>query len=181
MEEFFEAFSDPESLDLIRRYEKMLDDKEHVFFDVDEFEEIIDYFFIKNDMKMAMRAINEALDQHPNAPSVILKKAQLFIQTGKDAKALLLLKETEVLDTSDFDLFMLKGSLYSQLGKFEKAIAEYKRAVRECDELDEIYTSIAFEYENLGKYEKAIDFLILALERNPQNEAACMSFHFAAK
>ena len=42
-------YLDPETVSLIRRYEKMLRNEEHLFFDVDEFEDILESVLIEND------------------------------------------------------------------------------------------------------------------------------------
>ena len=127
MEEPFESYFDGETLSLVRRFEKMLQQDQHFFFDVDEFEEIIEYYFFKNEQRKAFMTINQALEQHPGATSILLKMAQFHVNAKKDHEALRILKEIEHNDSADSDLHLAKGNLYSQLEKPEKAIEEYKK------------------------------------------------------
>ena len=172
MEEYFDSYPDPETQELVNRFEKMLRNDKHFFFDIDEFEEIIDYYLFKNDLKNAGVSIDYSLIQHPASTSLLLKKAQLFVYSNKNEKALKILKEMDHLGYSDYDLHLIKGNLYSQLEKYEKAIEEYSKAIHGSDDLDEIYSNIAFEYENLGKYDRAIEYLLMALDCNPENDSA---------
>lgn len=181
MEEPFESNFDGETLALVKRFEKTLQQDQNAFFDVDEYEEIIEYYFFKNEQKKAHLSIRQGLAQHPESTGLLLKLAQYCVNANKDHEAFRILKETDLTEGSDHELFIAKGNLYSQLEKPEKAIEEYKMALRGADFIDEIYSSIAFEYENLGKYDNAIDFLLKALEINPENEAALYELSFCCE
>jgi len=181
MEEPFESYFDNETLSLVRRFEKMIQQGQHLFFDIMEFEEIIEYYFFKNDQRKALLSINQALEQHPETTSILIKLAQFHINANKDREALRILKDIEHCDALDSDLHLAKGNLYSQLEKPEKAIEEYQKAITGAEYLDEIYSSIAFEYENTGKYDLAIDYLLKALQLNPENDAAIYEFAFCCE
>lgn len=49
------------------------------------------------------------------------------------------------------------------------------------EELEEIYSTIAFEYENLGEYGNALTFLNKALNKSPESEALLLKSAFATK
>jgi tetratricopeptide (TPR) repeat protein len=181
MEESFDSYFDGETLSLVGRFESMIREEQHFFFDVDEFEEIIEYYFYKSEQRKAFLTINQALEQHPGCPSILLKLAQLKVNIHKDHEALRILRELDHMETSDSDLHMAKGNLYSQLEKPEKAIEEYRKAAKGADYVDEIHASIAFEYETMGKYDKAIDHLLEALEINPGNDPALYEFAFCCE
>lgn len=74
MEEYFDPNADPDTLELVKRFEEMVDSRGQRFFDVDEFEEIIDYYQFRGDLKAAFRALRHGLDQHPEASGLMLKK-----------------------------------------------------------------------------------------------------------
>ena len=93
MEEPFESQFDPELIALVRDYEEMLHQKEHHFFDVFEYEDIIDYYIYINDLPAALKCLNKALRQHDHHPLILLKKAQYLIHTGKEHEAVALLEE----------------------------------------------------------------------------------------
>ena len=145
----------------------MVRDDQHYFFDLDEFEELIDYYLFNNEIRKAESCIAIALEQYPGETGILLKKAQFLISTDKNEKALKILSDLDGSNFDDYEIHMAKGNLYSQLDRSEKAIEEYTLALHDSDDLDEILSNIAFEYENLGKYEKAIEFLTQASEQNP--------------
>jgi tetratricopeptide (TPR) repeat protein len=138
------------------------------FYDVEDFESLIDYYISRSNKKLTEVAIREALEQHPNHTGFLLKKAQYFISVDKNDKALDLLNRLEKVDPYNFDIFLIKGGLYSQLNKFNKAIEQYHKALNE-ENAAEVYTNIAYEYENMGKYQKAIGYLKMALDSDPED------------
>ena len=73
---------------------------------------------------------------------------------------------------------MSLGNVYFSQGKLELAIEEYKKALTEIDNVEDIFTNIAFEYENLGDYAKAIEYLKKALDLNIENEAVIYELSF---
>ena len=115
MDDFFDPYSDSETLALIRRFENMTRHNEPFFFDVNEFEEIIDYYFYKNDNRKASICIRHSLEQHPGNVNLVLKQAQFFINANKNDKALQLLAELDPADDHEYEICMAKGNLFSQL------------------------------------------------------------------
>ncbi|MCX6280258.1 MAG: tetratricopeptide repeat protein [Bacteroidetes bacterium] len=181
MEESLESFFDGETLSLVGRFENMREQRQHYFFDVDEFEEIIDYYFFKNEQRKALMTIKLSLEQHPNNALLLIKMVQYQVNANRDHEALRILKELDQSPVCDSDLFLAKGNLYSQLEKPEKAIEEFKRALDGAEYIDEIYANIAFEYESLSKYHKAIEYLLKAIELNPENDSALYEFAFCCE
>ncbi|MDP4280732.1 MAG: tetratricopeptide repeat protein [Bacteroidota bacterium] len=151
---------------------------EHYFFDVDEFEDIIEYYFFKEDDKIAEQCISDALDQHPGDLRLLLKKAQQLANSGNSEKALTLLSEIPEDHISDPEVHVSLGNLYSQLERPEIAIKEYLAGISDSEENDDIYASIGFEYENMSRYDKAIEYLRLSLEQNPENEPVLYEISF---
>lgn len=174
----FDPWDDPEIQSLIERFEGMLDYKGHYFFDSEDFEEIIDYYMERNNLRKAGQAISMAMNQYPLNISFIIRKAQLLLDQGKAEDALNILREAEFLDPANVDLIMSKAAIYSKMKLYEKAISEYNRALQETDDPDEIYSLIAFEYENLGNYELAVQYLEKALLANPELESALYEIGF---
>jgi tetratricopeptide (TPR) repeat protein len=157
-------FEDNEINELIRVFEKKIKDNESFFFDVDEYELLIDYYIEKENYKYISHLLNLASEQHPSSTSILLKKAQYFAYNDKNDKALEILTQLEKIDPSNVDVLFTKGAIYSNLQRYEKAIEEYKKALSKVDELDEVYINIAYEYQFLGNYEKAIEYFNKAFE-----------------
>ena len=94
MEDPFDPYSDPETLQLARRFEQMVKEDQQYFFDLDEFEELIDYYLFNNEIRKAESCIAIALEQYPSETGLLLKKAQFLISTDKNEKALKISMET---------------------------------------------------------------------------------------
>ncbi|OYT17764.1 MAG: hypothetical protein B7C24_00920 [Bacteroidetes bacterium 4572_77] len=171
MSEDFSPYSNEDLEELKKRFFQMKEDGSKAYFDVDEYESLIDYFFEEDETDFIEMTIEYALDQHPGNYIFLLKKAQLYALYGNDEKGLEILDQLTSIG-SDTDYFMVKGSLLSNLQKYREAIEEYTKALNNGEDLEEVYTNIAFEYENLEQFDKAIEYLDKVIELNPHNEAA---------
>lgn len=181
MEESFDSYFDSETLSLVMRFESMHENQSFSFFDIDEYEEIIDYYFYKNDQRKAIQTIRIGLDQHPGHPLLLIREAQYLVNKQQDHKALRILRDIREMPHIDGDLLLAMGNLYSQLENPEKAIECFLLAAPEVDYLDDIYSNIAFEYESMGQYNKAITYLLKTLEINPEHETALYEFAFCCE
>ena len=89
MDEDFDPYNDgSDDLELSNKFEQMLEMNEHYFFDVEEFEDLIDYYLEKNEMEKANKAIDFALYQHPNSSALKIKQAQYLIENHQPNKGL---------------------------------------------------------------------------------------------
>ncbi|TCI32679.1 hypothetical protein EVJ29_15335, partial [Exiguobacterium sp. SH4S7] len=71
------------------------------------------------------------------------------------------------------DIYLLKGSLLSELKEFKPAAESFEKALKlSTYRIDEIHVDLAFQYINLRKFNKAINALKAALRANPENETA---------
>jgi pseudouridine synthase len=84
-----------------------------------------------------------------------------------------LYKLIEKSEPNEAEIVMTKGSVFSLMNEPEKAIIELKKAVPmvDEDELEEIFTSIAFEYEKIDKFDHALVYLKKALFQTPGSES----------
>lgn len=179
MEEEFGQFGDLDIQELVDKFEKMVSENENYFFDVDDFEAIIEYFFEKNDKKNIGIVIDIAIGQHPNVHLFQLKRAQYFVAANKTKKALNLLSELESIDPANSEIYITRGSIFSQLREFKKSIDSYAKALHYgVEDPEEIFTNIAFEYVNLGDYENAISYLKKVIDISPANVAILYEISF---
>jgi TnpA family transposase len=71
---------------------------------------------------MVKKAIDFALKQFPFSSNIKIKQAQYLSSQHYTKEALNLLNEVEQVETNNFDLFMARGYIYSQMGLGEQAI-----------------------------------------------------------
>jgi len=169
MDDNFDQLSEEELNELKNKFFQMLNSGNSLYFDVDDYDQLIDHFFETEDTPNIEAAINLALEQHPGNYEFLLKKAHLFAMHGKDEQGLKILDDIASFG-ADPDYFMIRGTILSNLQKYREAIEEYSKAITQGQDLEEVYSNIAFEYENLEQFDKAIEFLTKALNINPKNE-----------
>lgn len=174
----FEPWDDQETRSLIERFEGMLSFKGHYFFDVDDLEDIIDFYLERNNLSKARQAINLAMSQHPLNVSFLIRKAHFLLASDKSEEALTILDEAESLDPVNTDILFTRAALFSKLKRYAEAIDQYLLALPEAEDKDEVYAYIAFEYENLGNYEMALENLKKGIAINPENFSALYEISF---
>ena len=98
MDEEFDWQQDDETNELVSRFEKLLESGEGHFFDVEEFETIIDYYLDIQQTSLTRSAIEWAQEQHPGSNSFKIREARLFTQEAKYNQALKILDVKEVVE-----------------------------------------------------------------------------------
>lgn len=152
--------------ELTSRFDKMIEVGSEVYFDSEELETLIDYYQSTFNSEKSRLALDFAIRMHPYSNKIKIKHARQMATEGLYLKAISLLNEIEISEPSDAEILMTKGSVYSMMMDFQKAVKEYEKAlvVVDEDEMEEVYSSIAFEYENMGAFDIALEYLIKALE-----------------
>ncbi|MCE3279110.1 MAG: tetratricopeptide repeat protein [Bacteroidetes bacterium] len=88
-------------LQLVDRYEEMVLNNKHYFFDSEQFEDIIDYYIDKNNPKKSLQVIEFAIGQYPFSTVFFLRKAQILAATNQSQKALEILSFVESMEPSN--------------------------------------------------------------------------------
>lgn len=174
MEEFDDNYLNDRDMDqLIHRFERMIEDGDSAYYEVDDLESLLDHFMLHQRIELAFKVIETAHQQHPSNRQLSIKEAELLSLADKHREALDLLNEVEVLEGYNPEFHLTRASIFSQIGKYEKAIRSLHQAL-ECSaaEMDVIYLNLSIEHQNLEQYKEAIDFLLEALKFNPNNEDA---------
>ncbi len=173
-EEDRNSYDAQEIAGLVRRYEEMTSKGESYFFDLDEFEGIIEHYVEQGDFDAGSKVILYAIELFPNSTVLMLRQAQMLAGNGQINKAVAKLKNLLAFEPNNEEIYLSLASIYSQTHEHAQAVHYFKEALRyaEADIIDDIYIDIALEYENLNDFEHAIVTLKEALARNPENETA---------
>lgn len=170
-EENRDLYDEGEILETVKRFNQMVKDNDVFYFDVFELEAVIDHFMDEGRLSMAEKAIETGLQLHPSALNILLKKAQLLAYQGKPEECLQLIRFIEKVESSNHDVFLIKGSAYCLLGNFEKAIIAYEHAIHlNVDEKDDFIYNIGMTLGQTGEIKLAIQYLMRAHQINPRNE-----------
>ncbi len=170
MSEDFGWIEDNDLNELVQRFDKMIQANLHFFFDVNEFEAIIDYFIDFQEFDKARVAIDSAIQQHPRTSTFIIRNAKLNALNGEYYEALEELNQIGLMEPASDELYVSKAEIYSMMSKHELSIEQYEKAIPLSANPEDIYSVIAFEYENLNDYPNAIKNLKNALGLKPESE-----------
>jgi len=157
---------------VVRRYKKMLSEEQIGFFDVSDFEHIVEYYIDKNQLTNALQACEIALSQHPHSFLVKIKKAQVLLGQLKVDKAIDLLKILAEIENTNPEVMFMLGSCYSIQGVETKAYNYYQKAEKfSFDDRDEMLYNIGAVYVQNAEYQRAVHFLEKAYNENPKNDS----------
>ena len=170
-EEFDDFFGSDEYQELVNRYEDMRRNKQQFFFDVVEFENIIDYYIDINKANQALDAVQYASKLHPSSITLQMKKAQVFLDKGNFRRALEILNEVERIEFQNSDVYLLKGMALNVAKRYSDAEQAFDNAVEYAgdEERLDMLQNIAFSFEHLGRYNQALKYLHQARELDPKN------------
>ncbi len=164
-------YNDNGVADLVKRFEDMLSaNSTGYYFDVIEFEEIIDHYLNLGKINRAWRAVQHALKQHPSSTIVQLKNAVILIEKAQPLESLKILKTIEKIEVSNPEVNLTKGLALIRLGKIRDAVREFDRAIQLTgEEKSEIMFNIAMALEQQNHFNTAIKYLMQAYELEPDN------------
>jgi len=167
-----EGLSSEDFENSLKRFEEMIASNTSQFFDADELEEIIEYYMQWFNLELAKKAIDYATNQYPYNSSLKIKKAQYLSSQHNTRDALLLLNDIEEVESTNSELYMTRGYIYSQIGLSEQAIENFKFALPLSEFKDEVYVAIGVEFLNDEKAGDALYYLKKAIKFNSENEIA---------
>jgi len=162
------GYKEEDILEIVRRYERMRNNKETYFFDVDEFETIIDYYLEVNDVSFAFDAAESASLQHPASSSIQLRKAKVLIDKGRPVDALKITRLIEKIEPSNYEVFLLKGAALGMLGDLNGTRKNFDLALSvDISEEISILLSITGILNDLNHYSLLTTYLERLVEIEP--------------
>ena len=164
---------------ILKRYKKMLSDEQMGFFDVSDFEHIVDHYIDKSQLTNALQACEIAISQHPYSLMVKIKKAQVLIGQLKTDKALQLLQMLGEIENTNPEVLLMLGNCYSLQGEENKAYDYYRKAERfSFEDRDDLLYNIGAGYVQIADYRRATYFLEKAYQENPKNDSVLYDLAF---
>ncbi|HIB76205.1 MAG TPA: tetratricopeptide repeat protein [Flavobacteriales bacterium] len=166
--------------DLIKRYERMVESGENRYFDIEEFEMLIENYLGDGGVEKAQNVLHYASSLFPESLNLQLREAQIMAGLGSHMKAIPRLKTLLAFEPNNEEIYLTLASIYSNLFDHSKAIKYFKQALKLSDKelKSEIRIDIALEYENLGEWKTAIQILEKALDYDVSNESALFELAF---
>ena len=170
----FLSFDNQGDHSLVKKFEEMRSMGALYYFDVEEFEELIDYYLFEPNKNLVHELIDLAKNQHPGSISLILKEAESFVYSENPAKAIKIVENIVLYDDSNPEHYFSKASIYSMTDKKDKAIEVLYKLIEisEDEDLEEAKMALAKEFQELGDFERAIGIYLELIKEDSKNEDA---------
>ncbi|PKG51812.1 MULTISPECIES: tetratricopeptide repeat protein [Olleya] len=139
----------------LKKFESMLKTNHVLFFDSDEFENIIHHYLNQGKVSLAKKAIKLGLQQHPSSTNLKLFQVEIFVFENKLKEANQLLDALYILEPSNEEIYIQKANILSKDDKHEDAIKILTTALDLSEETSELHSLIGMEYLFLDNFEQA--------------------------
>jgi tetratricopeptide (TPR) repeat protein len=143
-----------------------------LFFDSEEFEEIILHYLDMGKASLAKKALKLALEQHPKSTGLKLVQVEMLIYEDKLDQADKLLNELFAIEPHNEEVYIQKASICSKRDQHEKAVELLKTALQYTEDYADVYNLIGMEYLFMDNLELAKENFIKCLEEDTEDQAA---------
>ena len=168
------------SLDKVVLFERMIESDSFSFFDVDEYETIINYYLDVELKDKAKLATLKGLEHHPKNLSLSLILVEFYSIEKKYISAIELLKSILPLNPFNGELLLTLGRLNSRQGYYNSADLNFRKALKmSFEDREGVLMELAYEYQNMGNCDRAIDVMKELLLINPENESTILELGVA--
>ncbi|MDX9928606.1 MAG: tetratricopeptide repeat protein [Bacteroidales bacterium] len=166
--------------EVVRRFELMKRNNQNIFFDVSEFETIIDYYFENNNYAKAYDAAEIAVHQHPNSVPIQLRQARVLLDKGRAVETLRILRKLESIEPNNHEIYLIKGTALGMLGDIVGARKMFDTAIDyDREEPENTLYAITSILQNLNFYEEMISYMHRLIELEPFFHAHCYDLAYA--
>jgi tetratricopeptide (TPR) repeat protein len=156
----------------LSKFESMLKTNKVLFFDSEEFEEIILHYLDMGKASLAKKALKLALDQHPKSTGLKLVQVEMLVYDDKLEIAEKLLNELYAIEPNNEEIYIQKANICSKRDQHEKAVELLKIALQFTDDYADVYNLIGMEYLFMDNFELAKQNFIKCLEEDLEDQSA---------
>lgn len=151
----------------LTRFESMLKTNDILFFDSNEFENIIHHYLENGKIALAKRAIKLGLEQHPASINLRLFQVEILVIENKFSDADDVLDALHNLEPNNEEIFIQKANVLSKQDEHHKAIDTLLIAIDMSNtptEDADLYALVGMEYLFLDQFDNAIKYFKKCLE-----------------
>lgn len=156
----------------LTRFESMLKTNDVLFFDSEEFENIINHYLENGMMALAKKAVKLGLAQHPTSINLQLYKVEILVFEDKLDLADGLLNELHDLEASNEEIYIQKANIFSKRDDHQKAIEMLKLALEITMDEADVQSLLGMEYLFLEDFENAKLSFMKCLEADEEDYSA---------
>ena len=139
----------------LTRFESMLKTNNVLFFDSEEFEDIIHHYLENGKISLAKKATKLGIEQHPTSTNLKLFQIEMYIFENQLDLADKLLDELYLLEQSNEEIYIQKANILSRRDDHKKAILLLEQALLLTDDETDVLSLIGMEYLFLEDFENA--------------------------
>ncbi len=163
----------------LSRFESMLKTNNVLFFDAEEFEDIINYYLENGKVALAKKATKLGLEQHPTSINLKLFQVEMFIFENKLDLADTLLDELYRIESSNEEIFIQKANIFSRRDDHKKAIKLLEKALEITEDEADVLNLIGMEYLFLEDYENAKYYFMECVELDNEDYSSLYNIIFS--
>ncbi|WP_417289706.1 tetratricopeptide repeat protein [Corallibacter sp.] len=156
----------------LTKFESMLKTNNVLFFDSEEFENIIHHYLTQGKVALAKKAIKLGLEQHPTSTNLKLFQVEVLVFENKLNQADKILNSLHDLEPQNEEIYIQKANILSKKDDHEKAINVLKKSLELTEDVSDIYSLIGMEYLFLDKFEDAKSYFMKCLETDLEDYSA---------
>jgi tetratricopeptide (TPR) repeat protein len=156
----------------LSKFESMLKTNKVLFFDSEEFEEIILHYLDMGKANLAKKALKLALEQHPKSTGLKLVQVEMLVYDDKLDLAEKMLNELYAIEPHNEEIFIQKANIYSKRDNHEKAVELLQEALIHTEDYADVYNLIGMEYLFMDNLELAKENFIKCLEEDYEDQSA---------
>jgi len=156
----------------LTKFESMLKTNNVLFFDSEEFEDIIHHYLNQGKVALAKKAIKLGLNQHPTSTNLKLFKIEVYVFENQLDIAENLLNELYFLEPLNEEVYIQKANILSKKDKHEDAIEILIKALDLTEDPIDLYSLIGMEYLFLDKFENAKEYFMKCVEVDQNDYSA---------
>ena len=156
----------------LTRFESMLKTNDVLFFDSEEFENIIHYYFINGKIALAKKAVKLGLSQHPTSVNLKLLRVEILVFEDKLDQAENILDEIYDLESSNEEIYIQKANILSKKDLHQEAIQMLETALELTYDEADVYSLLGMEYLFLEDFENAKQNFMKCLEADEEDYSA---------
>lgn len=156
----------------LSKFESMLKTNKVLFFDSEEFEEIVLHYLDIGKASLAKKALKLALEQHPKSTGLKLVQIEMLIYDDKLDQAEKLLNEIYAIEPHNEEVFIQKANIFSKRDDHENAIEELKKALQFTNDHADVYNLMGMEYLFMDNLELAKQNFINCLAEDIEDQSA---------
>ena len=154
----------------LTKFESMLKTNNVLFFDSNEFENIISHYLEIGKIALSKKAIKLGLDQHPTSINLKLFQIEIYVLENKLEEAEKLLDKLYEIESTNEEVYIQKANILSKKDEHQQAINTLLIALDLCEtsveDSSDLYALIGMEYLFLDQFENAKEYFIKCLEIN---------------